>query len=59
MAKPRWLDERQQHVWQGYLHVNQNLFAVLEQELAVNSDIILLPDHDHLRARYADIRESV
>jgi hypothetical protein len=31
MAKPRWLDERQQRVWQGYLHVNQDLIAVLEQ----------------------------
>jgi DNA-binding MarR family transcriptional regulator len=34
MVKPRWLDERQQHMWQGYIHVNQELFALLEQELA-------------------------
>jgi DNA-binding MarR family transcriptional regulator len=39
MAKPRWLDERQQHVWQGYLHVNQDLFAVLEQQLARDSGL--------------------
>src|SRR5207237_9488599 len=39
MAKPRWLDERQQHVWQGYLHVNQDLFAVLEQQLAHESGL--------------------
>src|SRR5437763_10305599 len=39
MAKTRWLDERQQHVWQGYLHVNQDLFAFLEQELARESGV--------------------
>lgn len=33
MAKPRWLDERQQEVWQAYLHLNQHLFACLEQQL--------------------------
>ena len=39
MAKPRWLDERQQRVWQGYLHLNQDLFAVLEQQLARESGL--------------------
>jgi DNA-binding MarR family transcriptional regulator len=39
MAKPRWLDERQQRAWQGYLHVNQDLFAVLEQQLARDSGL--------------------
>ena len=39
MAKPRWLDERQQRVWQGYLHLNQDLFAVLEQRLARESGL--------------------
>src|SRR5438067_1918444 len=34
MAEPRWLDERQQQVWQAYLHMNQHLFAFLEQQLA-------------------------
>jgi DNA-binding MarR family transcriptional regulator len=33
VAKPRWLDERQQHVWQAYLHVNQRLYATLEDQL--------------------------
>jgi DNA-binding MarR family transcriptional regulator len=33
VAKPRWLDERQQHVWQSYLHVNQHLYATLEERL--------------------------
>src|SRR5439155_25785131 len=39
MAKPRWLDERQQRAWQGYLHLNQDLTAVLEQQLARDSGL--------------------
>src|SRR5438876_12249004 len=39
VAKARWLDERQQHAWQGYLHVNQDLFALLEQQLARESGL--------------------
>src|SRR5216683_2730866 len=39
MAKPRWLDERQQRVWQGYLHLNQDLIAVLEQQLTRDSGL--------------------
>jgi DNA-binding MarR family transcriptional regulator len=34
VAKPKWLDDRQQHLWQSYLHANQHLYAFLEQELA-------------------------
>lgn len=34
MATPRWLDARQQDVWQAYLHMNQDLYAFLEQQLA-------------------------
>src|SRR5438309_9840381 len=37
MAKPRWLNDRQQHLWHGFRHVNQDLFAVLEQHLARES----------------------
>jgi DNA-binding MarR family transcriptional regulator len=33
-TKTRWLDERQQHMWQAYLHMNQNLYAALEDQLA-------------------------
>ena len=33
MVTPRWLDEREQRVWQSYLHVNQQLFAALEDQL--------------------------
>src|SRR5207253_8760644 len=39
MVKPRWLDEREQRVWQGYLHLNQDLMAVLEQQLARESSL--------------------
>ena len=33
VSQPRWLDEHQQHVWQAYLHLNQHLYAFLEQQL--------------------------
>ena len=33
MSQPRWLDDRQQHVWQAYLHLNQHLYAFLGQQL--------------------------
>ena len=33
MAKPRWLDQRQAHVWQSYLQLNQHLYAALEAQL--------------------------
>ena len=36
MTQPRWLDDRQQHVWQSYLHLNQHLYAFLEQQLALD-----------------------
>src|SRR3954469_20711253 len=39
MAKARWLDKREQHLWQAYLHVNQQLIAVLEQQLARESGL--------------------
>jgi DNA-binding MarR family transcriptional regulator len=30
MAKTRWLDERQQHLWRSYIRMNQELYARLE-----------------------------
>jgi DNA-binding MarR family transcriptional regulator len=33
VKKTRWLDDRQQHVWQAYIHLNQYLYAFLEQEV--------------------------
>jgi DNA-binding MarR family transcriptional regulator len=39
VAKPRWLDERQQHVWQAYLHLNQHLYATLEDQLLRDSGL--------------------
>jgi DNA-binding MarR family transcriptional regulator len=29
VAKPRWLDDRQQHLWRSYIRMNQELFGVL------------------------------
>src|SRR5438876_5405873 len=39
MAKARWLNDRQQHLWHGFRHVNQDLFAVLEQQLTRDSGL--------------------
>ncbi|MEY2451651.1 MAG: hypothetical protein QOD92_1225 [Acidimicrobiaceae bacterium] len=39
MTEPRWLDDRQQHVWQAYLHMNQDLYNFLEQQLARESGL--------------------
>jgi DNA-binding MarR family transcriptional regulator len=39
VAKPRWLDDRQQHVWQGYIHLNQHLYAFLEQQVMRDSGL--------------------
>ena len=30
VAKTRWLDERQQHLWRSYIRMNQELYARLE-----------------------------
>src|SRR3954453_16287700 len=38
-TEPRWLDGREQRLWQGYLHLNQDLFAVLERQLARESGL--------------------
>jgi DNA-binding MarR family transcriptional regulator len=39
LADPRWLDERQAHVWQAYLHLNQELYARLEDRLVRQSGL--------------------
>ena len=44
VAKTRWLDERQQQVWQAYLHLNQHLYASLEQQLLRDSGLSV-PDY--------------
>jgi DNA-binding MarR family transcriptional regulator len=33
MAEPRWLDEREAHLWQAYRQLNRHLFAALEDQL--------------------------
>jgi DNA-binding MarR family transcriptional regulator len=33
MAATRWLDERQARLWQAYLHLNQELYGTLEDQL--------------------------
>jgi len=39
VAKPRWLDDRQAHVWRAYLDMNQNLYAALEDLLTRDSGL--------------------
>jgi DNA-binding MarR family transcriptional regulator len=39
VAKPRWLDERQQHVWRAYLDLNQQLYALVEDRLVRDSGL--------------------
>src|SRR5207237_2655853 len=33
MAKPRWLDEREAHLWRSWLRLNQELLSVLEEQI--------------------------
>jgi DNA-binding MarR family transcriptional regulator len=35
----RWLDDRQQRMWQAYLHMNQHLYATLENQLVRDSGL--------------------
>jgi DNA-binding MarR family transcriptional regulator len=61
VARPRWLDERQARVWQAYRHMNQHLYAELEDQLMRDSGLsgpdymVLVPlseaPHGVLRAR--------
>jgi hypothetical protein len=34
MAKPRWLDEREAHLWRTWLRLNQELPRVLEEQIS-------------------------
>jgi DNA-binding MarR family transcriptional regulator len=34
MAKPRWLDEREAHLWRSWLRLNQDLLSVLEEQIS-------------------------
>jgi len=34
MAKPRWLDEREAHLWRSYLRLNQELLSILEEQIS-------------------------
>ena len=39
VAKPRWLDERQAHVWRAFLDLNRELYATLENQLVRDSGV--------------------
>ncbi|MEY2424263.1 MAG: hypothetical protein QOI95_4330 [Acidimicrobiaceae bacterium] len=34
MAKPRWLDEREAHLWRSWLRLNQELVSILEEQIS-------------------------
>src|SRR3989442_14557272 len=34
MAKPRWLEEREAHLWRSWLRLNQELLSVLEEQIS-------------------------
>lgn len=34
MAKPRWLDEREAHLWRSWLRLNHELPSVLEEQIS-------------------------
>src|SRR5436309_1792219 len=33
MAKPRWLDDREAHLWRSWLRLNQELLSTLEEQI--------------------------
>jgi DNA-binding MarR family transcriptional regulator len=39
MAKTRWLDERQQHLWRSYIQMNRELYARLGDLLASEGNV--------------------
>jgi DNA-binding MarR family transcriptional regulator len=39
MAKARWLDEREAHLWRSWLRLNRELLSVLEHELGQASGL--------------------
>jgi DNA-binding MarR family transcriptional regulator len=34
VAKPRWLDEREAHLWRSWLRLNQDLLSILEEQIS-------------------------
>src|SRR5206468_715033 len=34
MANPRWLDEREAHLWRSWLRLNQDLLSILEEQIS-------------------------
>jgi DNA-binding MarR family transcriptional regulator len=39
MARPRWLDEREAHLWRSWLRLNQELPSVLEAQISRDSGL--------------------
>ena len=39
VAQPRWLNNRQAAVWRAYIHMNEHLYATLEDQLSRDSGL--------------------
>src|SRR3954465_9988656 len=39
MAKPRWLDKREAHLWRSWLRLNQELLSKLEEQIGREGDL--------------------
>jgi len=67
MARPRWLNEREQRTWRAYLAMNAQLTARLHRELQAESGLSLsdfevlvqLTDRPDQRARVLELADSL
>ena len=39
VAQPRWLNNRQAAVWRAYIHMNEHLYATLEDKISRDSGL--------------------
>jgi DNA-binding MarR family transcriptional regulator len=67
MTDPRWLDERQQRAWRGYLAMQARLQARLNQQLQADSGmsladfdvLVALTDRPGVRMRVLELAEAL
>ncbi len=67
MPEPRWLDEREQHAWRGYLTMHAKLAARLNRQLQADSGLSLadfdvlvqLTDQPEARVRVLELADAL
>src|SRR6186713_2648620 len=67
MTDPRWLDERQQRAWRGYLAMQTRLQAQLNRQLQADSGmsladfdvLVALTDRPHVQMRVLELAEAL